>query len=117
MKPTTGIESLELLNLASSSLVELANKGNLGYADKLYNPGNFFRCVHHISFNESDKNIKLKNPTIKVHVLKAINIPKIRAVINSIYYCYQLCKIVREEKIVSCISTNDVDIDVMRLRL
>lgn len=59
-----------LLNLVDSALSSLATKGNLGYADELYNPANAFEQVHHISFFRADRDIRLGNPTIQIHVLR-----------------------------------------------
>lgn len=69
----------EIMNLMDTSLLSLAEKGNLGYAEELYNPLDYFTCVHHLSYYKEDKNIKLSNPTIKVHAFNPfsylINLP------------------------------------------
>ena len=98
MKPMVGIDSLEIINLAdSTNLADLARKGNLGYAEELFNPLNFFHCVHHISFSKDDESIKLKNPTIKTHILKIIR-PGF-PLVNHLACLIQIYMIARKNKV------------------
>lgn len=75
---------MHILNLVDSSLTALSKKGNLSHAEELYNPLDYFECVHHISFTPKDKNIALSNSTIRVHVLPLImrKVPVIGCVVN-----------------------------------
>ena len=93
--------NLEIINLVDSSLTSLAKKGNLGYAEQLYNPLNFFKLVHHISFDPDDKNIVLENPTIKVHTIKIIwrGIPVVKWIINGLFALIQISQIARKNKV------------------
>ncbi len=61
-----------LLNLVDSSLTSLKLKGNLDYVNEVYNPKDFFTEVHHISLSKADKSVKLRNSTIKVHIVKIL---------------------------------------------
>ena len=94
-------DKLEIINLSGSSLTSLAKKGNLSYAEQLYNPLNFFDTVHHISFDQNDRNIKLTNPTIEVHILKTVlsGVPVVRWIINSPLALIQVCRIARKNKV------------------
>lgn len=87
---------LEIVNLVGSRLVDLKSKGNLDYAEELYNPLNFFHCVHHISVDRGDEGIVFKNPTIKVHILKA---PHFGRMIDAFFHLHQIIRVVRREKI------------------
>jgi glycosyltransferase involved in cell wall biosynthesis len=96
--------NLEIINLVDSSLTSLAKKGNLGYAEEMYNPLNFFKSVHHISFDPNDKNVNLKNPTIKVHTIKIIwrRIPVIRWIVNGLLafvWVFRIAQIARKNKV------------------
>lgn len=93
--------NLEIINLVDSSLTSLAKKGNLDYAEELYNPLNFFDSVHHISFDPNDKNVNLKNPTIKVHTIKIIwrRIPVIRWIVNALFALIQISQMARKNKV------------------
>jgi glycosyltransferase involved in cell wall biosynthesis len=93
--------NLEILNLVDSSLTSLARKGNLSYVEELYNPLNFFKSVHHISFDPNDKNIHLQNPTIKVHTIRIIwrRIPVIRWIVNALFALIQVFQIARKNKV------------------
>jgi len=93
--------NLEIINLVDSSLTSLAKKGNLGYAEQLYNPLNFFKSVHHICFDPNDKNIGLGNPTIKVHAIKIIwrRIPVIKWIINVLFALIQISQIARRNRV------------------
>ncbi len=62
----------EIINIMDTSLMSLAEKGNLSYAEELYNPLNYFACVHHISYYWEDKRVRLNNPTIKVHAFSPL---------------------------------------------
>jgi glycosyltransferase involved in cell wall biosynthesis len=101
MKATAGTTSLEILNLSDSTLVALSGKGNIGYVEELYNPLNYFHCVHHISFFKDDRDVKLENPTIKTHVLRRVRprIPLLGVIIVTIVYLFQIICIARRNKI------------------
>jgi glycosyltransferase involved in cell wall biosynthesis len=59
------------------SLSAFQKKGNLEhYVENLYNPGNYFPEVHIIVFKKEDLNIKLKNSTLKVHLISNISLEK-----------------------------------------
>jgi len=94
--------NLSIMNLSDfTSLSSLERKGNLGYANQLYNPLNYFKFVYHISFDENDGNIKLENPTIKVHTIKIIwkRIPVIRWIANMVYAFAKIYWIARKNKV------------------
>lgn len=90
-----------LLNLVDGgSLAALAAKGNLAYAESLYNPGNFFAEVHHFVFDEADLAVKLDNPTIHVHHLKGLTFPpKLRVVMSLVWRIVQLIGFIRNHRI------------------
>ena len=95
-------DNLSIMNLTDfTTLTSLEKKGNLGYAEELYNPLNFFKVVHHISFDPNDNNIKLKNPTIKVHTIKIIwrRIPIIRWIANTLFAFTQIFQIALKYKV------------------
>lgn len=72
--PFARLRRMAILNLVDDPLVALQRKGFLAYAPELYNPGDAFGAVHHISFNnlgdaEAEKRIELGH-RIQIHVLK-----------------------------------------------
>lgn len=95
------ISNHKLLNIVDGgSLAALSVKGNLAYAESLYNPGSFFREVHHVAFDEKDLAVKLSNPTIHVHHLKGFSFPpKLRVVASLIWRLVQLVRLVRSRHI------------------
>lgn len=95
------MSELEIINLVDDPLSALAKKGNLEYAKELYNPGNFFKCVHHISFSSDDRKIKLDNSTIRIHVLKTTRkfLPFIWVVVDFILCLAQIVYIARKFKV------------------
>jgi len=95
---------MEIINLAGSSLTELAKKGNIGYVEQLYNPLNYFDLVHHISLDPDDRNIRLTNPTIQLHVLNVASsrMPIVRRVANVVLtpiWVLQIAQIARKHKV------------------
>ena len=94
--------AVEIINLVDDPLSALDKKGNLGYAEELYNPGNFFKCVHHISFSSDDRRIKFSNSTIKIHVLKTTRkfLPFLWVVVDFILCLAQIIYIARNLKFV-----------------
>ena len=55
------------------SLSAMEKKGNLGhYVESLYNPGNFFAEAHILVFDKADLDVKLNNPTLRVHYLRQL---------------------------------------------
>lgn len=95
------MNALEIINLVDDPLSALLKKGNIGYAEELYNPGNFFRCVHHISFTNDDKKIKFSNSTIKIHVLKTTRkfLPFLWVAVDFILCLAQIVYIARKFKV------------------
>lgn len=95
--------SLALLNLVDSSLTSLGRKGNLLHAESLYNPGGYFRAVHHVSFGLDDAGVCLADPTIHVHVLRPFplvqRIRVVRGLLNLAAYVAQVIRIGRRERI------------------
>ena len=89
-------KKLRILNFATASLSALKKKGNLGYANQVYNPNNFFERVYHISFKPEDRNIRLSNPTIEVFVLKWFFKNKY---LNFPFFLWQIYKLAKEEKV------------------
>lgn len=59
----------KLINFMDSALTDLKEKGNLDYAQYLYNPKNFFEKVIHFSLYREDKSINLGN-NIEIKILK-----------------------------------------------
>src|SRR2546423_2594382 len=53
-----------------SALADLERKGNLEYAEELYNPRDRFECVVHVSFWPEDVAVRLRDPRIEVCVLR-----------------------------------------------
>lgn len=91
--PTSNYKLLNMVD--GGSLVALAAKGNLSYAESLYNPGNFFSEVHHLTFHDEDLKIHLANDSIHVHLLKKIRIPKLGTFISSFYRAFQVVRFIR----------------------
>jgi len=87
------------LNTVDSSLTMLMKKGNLGYANEIYNPNGFFHEVHHISFYEEDSKIQLENKTIKVHVLKRIAPKPLWHPANVFFFLLQFIYVARKKKV------------------
>jgi glycosyltransferase involved in cell wall biosynthesis len=84
------------MNLSNASLTELKRKGNIGYAEALYNPGNLIEEVHHVCWTERDKGIRLHNSTIKIHVLKCL-FPGL--ILNFFFHLWQLVRIIKRNNI------------------
>lgn len=91
----------KLLNMVDGGgLAALAAKGNLSYVESLYNPGNFFREVHHFVFNKKDLTVELSNPTLYLHLLKGFSFPpKLRVVASLLWRIVQLVRFVRDHNI------------------
>jgi len=92
-------KTFRALNIVDSSLTTLRAKGNLGYANELYNPRNFFEEVHHISFYPEDFKIKLENKTIKIHVLKKGASRPLWHPANVLFFVLQIIKITIKNRI------------------
>jgi glycosyltransferase involved in cell wall biosynthesis len=94
-------EPIAVLNLVDSALSSLAKKGNLRYATELYNPGNAFARVHHISFFSQDRGIDLANPSIQVHVIWTARgrVPIVWPVIDVIGGLLQILWIARKYRV------------------
>jgi glycosyltransferase involved in cell wall biosynthesis len=92
---------LEIISLGDFSLAQAAEKGNLGYAEQLFNPRNFFDSVHLICLDTNDKNVKLANPTIKVHVLKTVSfgLPVVQTILSGLLALIQIFYIARKNKV------------------
>jgi glycosyltransferase involved in cell wall biosynthesis len=71
---TTGSSSHRVLIIHDGgSLAAMEKKGNLRhYVESLYNPGNFFEQAHILVFDKADLDVKLKNPTLRVHYLRQL---------------------------------------------
>ncbi len=81
MNGATGATSAASLNAQvlilhdGGSLAAMKAKGNLGhYVETLYNPGNHFRRAHIMVFDKPDLEVELKNPTLRVHLLRNISL-------------------------------------------
>lgn len=92
---------MEIINLVDDSLSALSKKGNLSYAEELYNPSNYFKCVHHISFRQEDKDIKITNETIKVHILKTTRniLPYLWVIVDFFLCLAQILYIAKKNRI------------------
>ena len=89
------------LNLVDSSLNGLKKKGNFEYAEKLYNPLNFFSKVCHISLFPQDQGILFENKTIEVYVLKSLfwEWRRLSYFINFSIFLFQILRIAKKNKI------------------
>jgi len=77
----------------------LKKKGNLSYANEIYNPMDFFAEVHHISLYPEDSRITLENRTIKVHVLKRVVRKPLWHPMNVLYFLLQFISIARVNRV------------------
>jgi len=77
----------------------LMKKGNLSYANEIYNPKNFFAEVHHISLYPEDSRITLENKTIKVHVLKRVVRKPLWHPVNVLLFLLQFISIARANRV------------------
>jgi glycosyltransferase involved in cell wall biosynthesis len=101
MKSKKESNKYKVLNLEDTSLYALKKKGNFEYAEKLYNPLNFFSEVHHVSLFPEDRGIIFKNKSIKVHVLKSFfwKSPLFRYIVNIPIFLCQILVIAKRHKI------------------
>jgi len=102
-RPTTPLFNLRnrvnVLNTVDSSLKMLMEKGNLSYANEIYNPKDFFAEVHHISLYPEDSGITLENKTIKVHVLKRVVRKPLWHPMNVLVFLMQFISIARANRV------------------
>jgi glycosyltransferase involved in cell wall biosynthesis len=101
MKENEYLCKYRVLNLVDSSLSNLKKKGNFEYAERLYNPLNFFSEVYHISLFPEDKGLTFKNESIKVHVLKSFfwDVPLLKYIVNIPVFLFQILRIAKQYKI------------------
>lgn len=94
-------KNLEIIGIGDFSLTQAAKKGNLGYAEEIFNPINFFKTIHLISHNPNDKDVKLKNPTLKVHTFTMVLcwLPAIKWIVNGFLALVQIFHIARKYKV------------------
>lgn len=90
---------VSVLNTVDSSLTMLKKKGNLSYANEIYNPKDFFAEVHHISLYPEDSRITLENKTIKVHVLKRVVRKPLWHPMNVLVFLLQFISIARVNRV------------------
>jgi glycosyltransferase involved in cell wall biosynthesis len=90
------------------SLAAFEKKGNLThYVEVLYNPGDFFHGAHILAFDKVDLEVRLKNPTLRVHYLPHLTFGRdisrlgryIGRGLSFPFMLYQAVRIARRERI------------------